>query len=267
MNAIAVAGAAGRMGRELIRAVVDDPQASLAGGFERPDHEALGQDLGGLAGRGRLKIELSSDFETACGKADVLIDFTSPAATLANAEKASANGLAMVAGATGLSQEQTDRLAQSARRVPIVYAPNMSVGINLLLSLVEEAARRLGPAYDLEIFEAHHKMKVDAPSGTALALARAIAAGRGLDLDQVGVTERSGQIGPRKKDEIGIQTIRGGDIVGEHTVLMIGTGERLEFVHRCHSRATFAQGAVRAALWAQGREPGLYNMRDVLGLK
>lgn len=267
MNTIAVTGGGGRMGREIIKAVVENPEVALAGAFERSGHEALGRDLGSLAGCGRLSLSLGDDFDEACRGADVLIDFTVPEATLKNAELAADKGLAMVIGTTGLDPDQTARLKRLGEKTAIVFAPNMSVGLNVLLKIVEEASRILGPAYDLEIFEAHHKMKIDAPSGTALALAKATAAGRGLDLDKVGVFERSGQIGARKKDEIGVQSIRAGDIVGEHTVMMAGPGERLEFIHRCHSRSTFAQGAVRAALWAAAQKPGFYNMHDVLELK
>ena len=255
------------MGREIIRAVVDNPEAALSGAFERPDHEDLGRDLGNLAGCGRLNLTLSDGFGKACQGADVLIDFTAPEATLKNAQLAADQGLALVIGTTGFDPDQTARLKRLGKKSAIVLAPNMSVGLNVLLKIVAEASRILGPAYDLEICEAHHKMKVDAPSGTALALAEAVAAGRNLDLDKVGVFERSGRVGPRKKDEIGVQSIRAGDIVGEHTVMMAGPGERLEFVHRCHSRSTFAQGAVRAALWVAKQAPGLYDMSDVLGLK
>ncbi len=267
MSAIVLSGGGGRMGRELIKAVAENPEASLAGAFERSDHEALGLDLGSLAGCGSLGLALTADFEEASQGAQVLIDFTLPGPTVENAVRAAAKGLALVIGTTGLDPDQTARLKKLGSRVPVVLAPNMSVGLNALLSIVEEASRILGPGYDLEIFEAHHKMKVDAPSGTALALAKAVAAGRGLDLDKVGVFERSGRVGPRKEGEIGVQSIRAGDIVGEHTVMMAGPGERLEFTHRCHSRSTFAQGAVRAALWATAQKPGFYSMQDVLELK
>ena len=266
MTTIAVAGGGGRMGREIIKAVVENPEAALAGGFDQPDHADLGRDLGALAGCGSLKVLLSDDFDQACSGAQVLIDFTAPEGTVQHAKVAEERNLALVVGTTGMDPDQVAVLERAAGKIPVVFAPNMSVGVNVLLRIVEEAARILGPAYDLEIVEAHHKMKVDAPSGTALALARAVAAGQGLDLDQVGVFERWGKVGPRKENEIGVQTVRAGDIVGEHTLMMAGPGERLEFIHRAHSRSNFAQGAVRAALWTIGREPGLYSMRDVLGL-
>ena len=267
MSAIVLSGGGGRMGRELIRAVTENPEATLAGAFEHPRHGDLGLDLGSLAGCGTLGLNLTADFDQASQGARVMIDFTLPEPTVENAAKAAAKGLALVIGTTGLNPDQTAKLEKLGQKVPVVFAPNMSVGLNALLSIVEAAARILGPDYDLEIFEAHHKMKVDAPSGTALALAKAVAAGRGLDLDQVGVFERYGRVGPRKENEIGVQTIRAGDIVGEHTVMMAGPGERLEFTHRCHSRSTFARGAVRAALWVTNQKPGFYSMRNVLGLK
>jgi len=267
MKRIVVAGAAGRMGREVLRAVVAHPGAGLSGGFERPDHPELGQDLGLLAGTGDLGLELKGGLAEAGGQAQVLIDFTTPEGSLANVRQAGRMGLAAVVGVTGLSQDQTAELARLAETGPVLFAPNMSVGVNLLLNLVREAARSLGPDYDLEIVEAHHKHKVDAPSGTALALARAAAQGRGVDLERAKVCAREGMVGARKENQIGIQAVRGGDIVGEHTVYLAGPGERLELIHRCHSRSSFAQGAVRAALWLAGREPGLYDMQDVLGLK
>lgn len=267
MKGMVVAGAAGRMGREIVGAVAAHPQAGLAGGFEPPGHPELGRDLGLLAGIGELGLKLSGGLAEAGEGARVVIDFTTPESSLANARQAGRMGLATVIGTTGLSPDQTGELARLAETSPILFAPNMSMGVNLLLNLVREAARTLGPDYDLEIVEAHHKMKVDAPSGTALALAKAGAEGRELDLDRVKVCAREGQVGSRQENQIGIQAVRGGDIVGEHTVYLAGPGERLELIHRCHSRSTFAQGAVRAALWVADREPGLFDMQDVLGLK
>ncbi|MBW1713199.1 MAG: 4-hydroxy-tetrahydrodipicolinate reductase [Deltaproteobacteria bacterium] len=267
MIKIVVAGAAGRMGREIVRAVVASPGVDLAAGFERPNHEALGQDLGSLAGLGPLNKPLVDSLAEAGRGSEVLIDFTTPQASLANVETAVEMGLAAVVGTTGLSPDQTTWLEELAQRRPVVFSPNMSVGVNVLLKLVGEAARLLGPVFDLEVVEAHHRMKEDAPSGTALGLARALAEARGLDLDQAGVFARQGAVGRRRDDEIGVQAVRAGDIIGEHTVILAGPGERLELIHRAHSRANFAQGAVRAASWVAAQEAGLYSMQDVLGLK
>lgn len=267
MAKMIVAGAAGRMGREIMQAVIANETAALAGGFERPEHEAIGRDLGRLAGVGGLGLELAPGLAEVGAEQGVVIDFTAPEASVAAARQAAELGLAMVIGTTGLTPDQVAELKELGPRMPLVFAPNMSVGVNVLLKLVAEAARLLGPAYDIEIVEAHHKMKKDAPSGTALALARAAAEPRGLSLEEHGVFERNGLIGERSPDEIGVQTIRAADIVGEHTVYMAGTGERVELIHRCHSRATFAQGAVRAALWVAEKPNGFYDMQDVLGLK
>jgi 4-hydroxy-tetrahydrodipicolinate reductase len=196
----------------------------------------------------------------------VWIDFSSPAATAANAAAAAERGAALVVGTTGVDAQGKQALTAAAARVPVVFAPNTSVGITVLLQLVAEAARLLGPGYDMEIVEAHHRMKRDAPSGTALRLAEALAEATGRDLGREARYTRQGDVGPRTGTEIGIQTIRGGDVVGDHTVFFLGDGERIEVTHRASTRDTFARGAVRAALWTAGRAPGLYDMRDVLGL-
>lgn len=262
---IAVVGAAGRMGRAIVRAVAETADARLAAAVERPGAPELGADAGTLAGLPPLGVALAPGLPAA-GATDVWIDFSAPAASVANARAAAAAGAGIVIGTTGLSAADREAIAAAARAAAVVLAPNMSVGVNVLLRLVADAARALGPAYDLEIVEAHHRGKRDAPSGTALRLAEALAEATGRDLGQTARYARQGDIGPRTAEEIGIQTIRGGDVVGDHTVFFLGIGERIELTHRASSRDTFARGAVRAALWLAGRAPGLYDMRDVLGL-
>jgi len=263
-----VAGAAGRMGRQIIAAVLDSERIELAGGFERPDHPALGQDLGSLAGEAGCGLSLADSLaqaiQAAPGGAEVIIDFTAPEATMANLATAVEMGLAGVVGTTGLSPQQRTEVARLAQTRPIVLAPNMSVGVNLLFQVAGEVARRLGPSYDMEIIEAHHRRKKDAPSGTALRLAEVLAQARGWSLEETGRFARHGQIGQRPEAEIGVQSVRAGDIVGDHTVIFAGPGERLELTHRAHSRLNFAQGAMRAARWVMGQAPGLYDMQDVL---
>jgi 4-hydroxy-tetrahydrodipicolinate reductase len=262
---IAVLGAAGRMGRAIVRTLADTPGARLAAAVERPGSPDLGADAGALAGLPLLGVAVQADLPAA-GAADVWIDFSAPAATVEHVRAAAAAGAAIVVGTTGLSTADKEVVAGAARAVPVVLAPNMSVGVTVLLKLVADAARALGPGYDIEVVEAHHKAKRDAPSGTALRLAEAAAEGSGRDLAKTARYERHGDIGPRTAEEIGIQTIRGGDVVGDHTVFFLGLGERIEITHRASSRDTFARGAVRAAEWLAGRPPGLYDMRNVLGL-
>ena len=263
---IGVTGCAGRMGRMLLQTVLATPGASLAGGIEQPGHPALGEDLGTLAGRPLLGLVAGSDAETLFAACDVVIDFSAPAAVLINAPLAAATGTALVVGTTGLAGEHRAALAEAARTVAVVAAANMSIGVNLLLGLTRRVAGILGPEWDIEIVEMHHRHKVDAPSGTALALGDAAAAGRGAALAEVAVRSRDGHTGARPAGAIGVATLRGGDVVGEHTVIFAGEGERLELTHKAGSRAVFAAGAVRAALWCEGRAPGLYGMPDVLGL-
>jgi 4-hydroxy-tetrahydrodipicolinate reductase len=255
------------MGARIAALAHEHPGITLAGGFERPGHGDIGRDIGEIAGVGTVGIALRDSIEGVLGAADVVIDFTSPGATLANMEAASSAGRAMVIGTTGLSKEEHARLVHFANRMPCVFASNMSMGVNLLLKVVGDVARALGDDYDVEIVEAHHRLKKDAPSGTALRLAEAVAAALGRDLDSDGVYCREGLIGERKPREIGIQTVRAGDIVGEHTVLFGGLGERIEITHKASSRDTFARGALKAALWLYGRPDGLYDMQDVLGLR
>lgn len=267
MVRMAVAGCAGKMGIRICNAVAANPNAELAAAFEAPGHPALGKPLAEVCGLSVSALTVGDDPAQAVRAADVLIDFTAPAAAVGNAFAAAVNGKAAVIGTTGLDRDQRDELAGAAKKAPIVYAPNMSVGMNLMFKLAGMMAKVLGPDYALELMEAHHDQKKDAPSGTAVKLIEELAAARGLDPEKNAVHGRKGMVGARGKDEIGVAVIRGGDIVGDHTVFYIGQGERLELTHRAHSRDTFARGAVRAALWVAGREPGLYDMQDVLGLK
>lgn len=260
---IGVLGAGGKMGRAIIRIIGETPGARVVLAVDRGITD--GSDAGRLAGVADLGVAVQSALPPESAAA-VWIDFSAPAASVAHARAAAEHGVALVIGTTGLSADDKGAIAESARRVPIVLSPNTSLGINLLLALVTDTARRLGPGYDIEIVEAHHRAKRDAPSGTALRLAEAAAEGVGRSLADVARTSREGDIGPRTAEEIGIQTIRGGDVIGDHTVFFLGQGERIELTHRASSRDTFARGAVRAAQWVAGRAPGLYDMRDVLGL-
>ncbi|WP_263144746.1 4-hydroxy-tetrahydrodipicolinate reductase [Pseudomonas sp. RIT-PI-AD] len=266
MRRIAVMGAAGRMGKTLIEAVQQSPGAGLTAAVDRPDSTLVGADAGELAALGRIGVPLSGDLQRVTDEFDVLIDFTHPAVTLKNLEVCRHAGKAMVIGTTGFSPEEKHRLAEAAKTIPIVFAANFSVGVNLCLKLLDTAARVLGDEVDIEIIEAHHRHKVDAPSGTALRMGEVVADALGRDLSQVAVYGREGQTGARKRDTIGFATVRAGDVVGDHTVLFASDGERVEITHKASSRMTFARGAVRAALWLQDREPGLYDMQDVLGL-
>ncbi len=263
---IGVVGAAGRMGRMLVRQVCEHPACGLAGATERPDSDALGEDAGMLAGIGEVGIAIGGDAAAMIADVDTVIDFTAPDATVAHAELAAQAGAAMVIGTTGLAESHMEALGRAARHVPVVVAPNMSAGVTLLLALVEQVARSLDDSFDIEIVEMHHRHKVDAPSGTALGLGRAAAAGRNVALDEVARMAREGHTGARPRGEIGFATLRGGDVVGDHTVVFAGEGERIELTHKATSRQVFAAGAVRAALWTKAQKPGLYSMRDVLGL-
>ncbi len=267
MVKIAVAGARGRMGSRIAAFSRELQGLELSGAFERKGHGDVGKDIGELLGFGTIGVNLSDNADDAVDGVDVIIDFTSPESALQNVKTAAEKGKAMVVGTTGFSKEELAEFRAMAARIPCVFAYNMSLGINLLLKVVGDVARSLGDDYDIEIVEAHHRLKKDAPSGTAIALARAIADALGRDLDNVGVYSRKGMIGQRSRQEIGIQTVRAGDIVGEHTVLFGGLGERIEIIHRASSRDTFARGALRAALWVKGKAAGLYDMQDVLGLK
>jgi 4-hydroxy-tetrahydrodipicolinate reductase len=260
-----VVGAAGRMGARLIHIIQETPSIELYRATERPDHPFLGRDVGEMVGLGRLGIPLEGDLKKTGG--DVLINFSASQASLESLEFAKESGLAAVIGTTGFNQDQMDRIRELSKSVRCVLAPNMSVGMNLMFKVVQEVAKVLGPDYDIEIFEAHHRLKKDSPSGTAVKLGELIANAIGRDFNQVGVYGRKGMVGERTKEEIGMQVIRAGDIVGEHTVLFGGIGERLEIIHRAHSRDNFARGAIRAALWVVNQPQGLYDMQDVLGLR
>lgn len=253
------------MGRNLLAACLDDPALELAAAFEHERHERLGTDAGALIGREPVDLPLSTDVEPE--RFDVVIDFTRPEGTLALIEACRGAGVAVVIGTTGFSAEQRAIIGTAARELPIVLAPNMGVGVNLVFGLVDTAARALGDEdYDIEVIEAHHRHKVDAPSGTALRIGEVAAEALGRDLDDCGVFSRQGHTGERERGAIGFATVRGGDIVGEHTVLFAGAGERIEITHRAASRMVFARGAMRAARWLSQRPPGLYDMQDVLGL-
>lgn len=265
---IAVIGCAGRMGKMLVQAVAAAPGANLRGALDQPGRGAIGRDAGSLAGIDPLGVGVGDDAEQlfALPGLEAVIEFSAPSATVEHAALAARHGVAYITGTTGLSAAQEMALEEVAKHIPLVYAPNMSVGVNLLLALVERVAGMLGPDYDIEILEMHHGRKVDAPSGTALALGNAAARGRGVKLDAVSQRARDGHTGPRQPGDIGFAVLRGGDVAGDHTVFFAGSGERLELTHKAGDRAVFAQGAVRAALWTHGRPPGLYSMRDVLGL-
>ncbi len=262
---IAVAGASGRMGRMLIEAVLGADDLRLAGAFDVAGSPALGSDAAAFLGRA-AGVAISADLPAGLANADVLIDFTRPAGTLAHLAACRAFGVAAVVGTTGFDAAQKAQIAAHAAHLAIVMAPNMSVGVNVVLKLLDTAARALASGYDIEIVEAHHRHKVDAPSGTALAMGETIAAALGRDLAACAVYGREGHTGERDPSTIGFATVRGGDIVGDHTVLFAGTGERIEITHRASSRATYAQGSLRAARFLVGRAPGLYGMAEVLGL-
>ncbi len=262
-----VAGAAGRMGVRIIQTILQRSDLAIVGAFERRDHPLVGQDLGQVAGVEALGIRLAASLEEIADRGEVVIDFTTPAATLENVRIASVHGLSMVIGTTGLSGQILEKVRETAKIIRCVMSPNMSVGVNVMFRVAAEMARLLGSDYDVEILEVHHRMKKDAPSGTAMRLAHVLSSATGRDLEKAAVYHRQGNIGERTDQEIGIQTLRAGDITGEHTVMFGGIGERLELIHRAHNRDNFARGAVKAALWVVQQPPGLYDMQDVLGLK
>ena len=265
MIELAVAGAAGRMGQTIIQACQSHAEVRLSCAVESTESGAIGLDAGEKAGVGKLDIPIGQDLSEV--EFDVLIEFTTPQATLEHARICGARGKRLVIGTTGLNTEEKNEIASVAREVPIVMAPNMSVGVNLCFHLVGIASRTLGEGVDIEIVEAHHRHKVDAPSGTALRLGEVAAQAVGRDLEANAIYGRQGRTGPRESKTVGFSTIRAGDIVGEHTVLFAGEGERVEITHRSSSRMTFAYGAIRAALWCMQRDQGLYDMQDVLGLR
>lgn len=262
---IGVTGATGRMGRALIEAVHANPEAKLVMATVPPHSDLIGTDAGDLLGLGKLGVELSGTMDPALADVDVVIDFTTPEASIQHLHQLAGSGKRIVIGTTGFSDDQLAELKHHAESTPTVFAANYSVGVNLTLQLLRTAASVMGDGSDIEIIEAHHRHKVDAPSGTALKMGEAVAQTLGRDLAKCAVYGRQGQEGPRRDDTIGFATVRAGDVVGEHTVLFAAEGERVEITHKASSRQTFARGAVRAALWLQTRSSGLYDMEDVLG--
>lgn len=264
---VAIVGAAGRMGGRLIHAVLEAEELELTGAIERPDHPQLGLDAGLIAGAGELGVKISDDLAATMAGADVLIDFTFPDVTLQNLAVCAELGKMVVSGSTGFTAEQRAAADKFAEKIPVVLAPNMSVGVNACFKLLKEAAKILGDGFDVEVVELHHNKKKDSPSGTAVRMGEVVADALGRDYNQVANYHREGMCGERTKQEIGMQTVRGGDIVGEHTVYFIGMGERIEISHRAMSRDMFARGAARACQWLNGKTPGIYDMQDVLELK
>jgi 4-hydroxy-tetrahydrodipicolinate reductase len=261
-----VAGAGGRMGRTLVRAIAETPGVTLVGAIEDARSPLIGQDSGLLAGLIANGVAVAPDVKARASKADGIIDFTVPQATVTLAALAAQAGLIHVIGTTGLSAEDAAKLKAAARAAVIVQSGNMSVGVNLLAALAKRVAQALDEEFDIEVLEMHHNKKIDAPSGTALLLGRAAAEGRGIDFDKRSVRARDGETGARKAGDIGFATLRGGSVVGEHSVIFAGPGERLELSHKAEDRMIFARGALKAALWARARQPGLYSMADVLGI-
>lgn len=267
MVRVVVMGIAGRMGSRIGAICSENEGIKIVGAIEKRGHPSIGKDIGVVIGIGEIGIKVTDSLQEIISSSDVVIDFTHREATLENVRIAQSAKKAMVIGTTGLSKEDMDVIKGASSQIPVIQAPNMSVGVNLLLRVLKDISNVLGDEYDVEIVELHHRMKKDAPSGTALKMAQVIAESLGRNLDDVAVYERKGIIGERTKKEIGIQTVRAGDIVGEHTVYFGGLGERIEITHKASSRDTFARGAVRAALWISKQDAGLYDMRDVLGLK
>ncbi|MFM2482906.1 4-hydroxy-tetrahydrodipicolinate reductase [Celerinatantimonas sp. YJH-8] len=262
---IAIVGCNGRMGKVLQEAVLEHENTTLGGAIERPGSDLIGLDAGELAGIGKQGIAIVDNLDAVTDDIDVLIDFTRPEVSMANLEWAKANHKKMVIGTTGFSDEQKQQIAEACQSISIVMAPNMSIGVNLMLQLLKMAAKVMGDYTDIEIIEGHHRHKVDAPSGTALAMGEVIADTLGRDLKEVAVYGREGHTGERDRKTIGFSTIRAGDLVGEHTAMFADIGERVEITHKASSRMTFAKGAVRASVWLNDKDTGLYSMEDVLG--
>lgn len=263
---LGVTGAGGRVGRMVIRAILEQEGVNLAGACDRPEAELSGHDAGTHVGLAPSGIILSEDVDQLFNEADAVIDFTSPAASARHARIAASYGTPLVVGTTGLGEKDIAVLQEAAGKTAVLSAPNMSAGVTLLTALAEKVAGALGPHWDVDILEMHHREKVDAPSGTALGLGRAVAQGRGVSLDDKACYARHGETGRRPMGEIGFATLRGGDVVGDHSVIFATPGERIELTHRAGDREIFALGAIRAALWVKDRPPGLYSMRDVLGI-
>jgi 4-hydroxy-tetrahydrodipicolinate reductase len=262
-----VCGVGGRMGAAVVRAAKQTPGVAVFAAIDRPGSSRLGKDAGEISAAGPLGVKVSDEIEPRLKPNTVIIDFTHPEAALDRLRTASKKAVPIVIGTTGFSATQSAEIEKLSQRTPVLLSANMSLGINLLMGLLGKAAAVLGEGYDVEILEAHHRFKKDAPSGTALALGRSVAEALGRDLDRVGVHGRKGIVGERSTKEIGLLSVRAGDIVGEHTVIFGGIGERIEFIHRAHSRDTFARGAIRAAQWLAKQKKGFYSMQDVLGLK
>jgi len=262
---IAIHGAAGRMGRAVIQAALATQGMKLVAAIDRQDNAELGEDVGSVVGQAAVGVAVGYAIDPSADPFEVLIDFTEPEATLAALELCRSNRKAMVIGTTGFAPKQREAIAEAARDIPICTAANFSIGVNVVLSLLGDAARLLGSRYDVEIVEAHHRHKTDAPSGTALAMGEEVAQALGRSLKECAVYGREGQTGARTREAIGFATVRGGDVIGDHTVMFLGEGERVEISHKATSRLNFAQGALRAAAWLAGRKPGLYTMQDVLG--
>lgn len=263
---VVVCGAAGRMGRMIVGLAAESPDARVVGAIESPGHSAIGQDAGALAGVASIGVPVTDAVAAVCRPERIVIDFTVPAATLAHAKAAAAAGAGLVIGTTGFTPDEDRELRRVAGGTRAVIAANYSVGVTVLLEVVAQATKLLGPGFDAEIVELHHHHKKDAPSGTGLALGRAVAAARGQDFDRVKTLAREGLVGARGPDEIGVVGLRAGDAIGDHTVILGGIGERLELVHRAQSRSCLASGALRAATWVASKPAGIYAMRDVLGL-
>lgn len=251
------------MGSLLVRLVRDNPEFVLHGGTDKPGSAAISLDVGLAAKLAPLEVSTMDSLEPTLSRANVVIDFTTPEASVAHARACAEAGVALVVGSTGFSAEAKQQMAEAAKKIPLVMAPNMSVGVNLVIEVAAQLARRLGEDFDVEVMETHHRMKKDAPSGTAMRLAEELAKSLGRDSDDI-CTSRVGNIGARPRKEIGVQTLRGGDVVGEHTVFFFGDGERVELTHRATSREQFGRGALRAAKWAVAQKPGLYDMTHVL---
>ncbi|MDB5987349.1 MAG: 4-hydroxy-tetrahydrodipicolinate reductase [Nevskia sp.] len=264
---IAILGATGRMGRSLIESVLESPQLQLVAAVTQAGEAAVGSDAGTLVGRPGIGVAIATELAPAVQLADVVIDFTRPQGTETALRECVAAGKSLVIGTTGFNAQQKAAIADAAKSIPICLAANFSIGVNVSLKLIADAARTLGAGYDVEILEAHHRHKVDAPSGTALRMGEAAAAGLGIKLEDCAVYAREGITGARATGAIGFASVRGGDVVGDHTVMFLGDGERIEISHKASSRGNFARGALRAAAWLSGRGPGLYDMQDVLGLK
>lgn len=266
MVQVAIHGAAGRMGLSIASVLNDDAGANLVAAMDRADSDLVGQDMGVLTGRAATGVKITSDVEEFLSNVEVVIDFSIPSATAKLLPICAGQHLPMVIGTTGLDPDTRAALERAAERIAIVFAPNYSQGVNALYFLAARAAELLGPAFDAEVVEIHHKRKVDSPSGTAVRLAEVVAAAKQLDAERVVTHGRTGQVGARPREELGVMALRGGDVVGEHTLYLIGEGERIELTHRATDRSIFARGAVRAAHWIVGRPAGLYDMADVMGI-